>query len=237
MRAERRRIAGSRQRMAALLLTLGVAALLIGGFMSMQTPMAPVVFQKVMETGSGLTGAKNLVAAIYLDFRLFDTIFESLLLLVSVIGVSQFTSLNEKETAFTEGIQPTAAGADSKVMRGGLGWAYPIILIFGGYVVVTGMDGPGGGFQGGAVLAAIAMSLHFSEGKRICAPERLEKIEKGIYVLILTAATAFILVYAWLSIPQYRFYMLLMNILIGAKVFSGLFLIYLRFVDGPGVVK
>lgn len=37
------------------------------------------------------TGAKNALTAIYLDYRLFDTIFETLLLLVSVIGIIYFS--------------------------------------------------------------------------------------------------------------------------------------------------
>lgn len=37
------------------------------------------------------TGALNGVAAIYLNYRVFDTIFEALLLLVSIIGIIYFS--------------------------------------------------------------------------------------------------------------------------------------------------
>lgn len=37
------------------------------------------------------TGAFNAVTAIYLDYRAFDTLFETLLLLISVIGVIYFS--------------------------------------------------------------------------------------------------------------------------------------------------
>ena len=37
------------------------------------------------------TGALNAVTAIYLNYRLFDTFFETLLLLVSVIGIIYFS--------------------------------------------------------------------------------------------------------------------------------------------------
>lgn len=37
------------------------------------------------------TGAENAVTAIYLDYRMFDTLFETLLLLVSVIGIIYFS--------------------------------------------------------------------------------------------------------------------------------------------------
>lgn len=37
------------------------------------------------------TGAANAVASIYLNYRVFDTIFEALLLLVSIIGIIHFS--------------------------------------------------------------------------------------------------------------------------------------------------
>lgn len=37
------------------------------------------------------TGSLNAVTAIYLDYRAFDTLFETLLLLVSVIGIIYFS--------------------------------------------------------------------------------------------------------------------------------------------------
>ncbi len=38
------------------------------------------------------TGAGNAVTAIYLNYRLFDTFFETLLLLLSVIGIIYFST-------------------------------------------------------------------------------------------------------------------------------------------------
>jgi multicomponent Na+:H+ antiporter subunit B len=37
------------------------------------------------------TGSVNAVTGIYLDYRVFDTLFETLLLLVSVIGIIYFS--------------------------------------------------------------------------------------------------------------------------------------------------
>lgn len=37
------------------------------------------------------TGAHNLVTAIYLNYRIYDTLFEALTLLISVIGVIYFS--------------------------------------------------------------------------------------------------------------------------------------------------
>ncbi len=40
-----------------------------------------------IRNGYANTGAKNIVAAIYLDYRLLDSVFESSLLLVTIAGV------------------------------------------------------------------------------------------------------------------------------------------------------
>ena len=43
------------------------------------------------------TKAQNAVAAIYLNYRVYDTIFEGLTLLISVVGVIHFFHYVEKE--------------------------------------------------------------------------------------------------------------------------------------------
>ncbi|WP_158386083.1 hypothetical protein [Clostridium aceticum] len=43
------------------------------------------------------TRAKNAVAAIYLNYRVYDTLFEALTLLISVVGVIHFYHYEEDE--------------------------------------------------------------------------------------------------------------------------------------------
>ncbi len=70
-----------------------------------------IVFDKVNVAGNDAmkyylknfieqTGARNAVAAIYLNYRVFDTFFEALLLIVSVSGIIYF--LEEKGHDDTE---------------------------------------------------------------------------------------------------------------------------------------
>ncbi len=49
------------------------------------------LFHFYMDNFREQTGAGNAVTAIYLNYRLFDTFFETLLLLVSVIGIIYFS--------------------------------------------------------------------------------------------------------------------------------------------------
>ena len=45
----------------------------------------------------------------------------------------------------------------SEILEDILQFMYPLIILFGIYVIFTGVSQPGGGFQGGAVLVAIFM--------------------------------------------------------------------------------
>lgn len=52
---------------------------------------ADFLYQTFTENFYEKTGSLNAVTAIYLDYRLYDTIFETLTLLVSVIGIIYFS--------------------------------------------------------------------------------------------------------------------------------------------------
>lgn len=43
------------------------------------------------------TGAGNAVAAIYLNYRVYDTFFEALLLLVAIVGIMHFFKVGRHE--------------------------------------------------------------------------------------------------------------------------------------------
>ena len=58
----------------------------------------PPLFSAVMDNYDKDTLAKNAVAAIYLNYRIFDTIFEALMLLVSVMGVIHFSRHEEGDS-------------------------------------------------------------------------------------------------------------------------------------------
>lgn len=69
-----------------LLLFLGVASLLYG----QSAHEKGSLMEQCLSNAQKDTGARNAVAAIYLDYRVFDTILEALLLLISIIAVLHF---------------------------------------------------------------------------------------------------------------------------------------------------
>ncbi len=192
-----------------------------------------LLFDAIYARGFVETCAQNLVAAIYLDYRLFDTLLEALLLLVSVIGVKQFSQLSSHEKKHqNRNTKPTTHEDDtSAIMKGSLSPIYFLIAIFGIYIIVTGMDSAGGGFQGGAILVAIVICAHFVQGTALLNIKIATYIEKVAYVFILLLGMIFLAYTSDFTTLQQRAYLVVINILIAIKVFSGLSLIYMYFMS------
>lgn len=54
-------------------------------------PSSKDIFLYISKNYIEQTGSQNAVSGIYLDYRAFDTLFETLLLMVSVIGIIYFS--------------------------------------------------------------------------------------------------------------------------------------------------
>ncbi|WP_105619681.1 MnhB domain-containing protein [Vallitalea okinawensis] len=108
--------------------------------------------------------------------------------------------------------------------------AYPFILLFGFYIILNGHITPGGGFQGGAVLAAIFIIRYLITPEKNIDLKRLQIIEKVLYLCIMLLPILLIfnqmLAFDWMK----QFYLVSMNTLIGIKVCCGLTIIFYRFV-------
>ncbi len=111
-----------------------------------------------------------------------------------------------------------------------LQFIYPLIILFGIYVILTGTTQPGGGFQGGAILVAIFMCRYLVNPNEIGRLELLQKVDKLILIVILALASLLILVGFREIIPFFnRIYNTAVGILIGIKVASGLTVIFYTF--------
>jgi len=108
--------------------------------------------------------ATNVVASITFDYRGFDTMGEEFILFAAVVGVAILlrAQRDEEERSPTEEAEGRHAPAASNAVRAlGLALVGPIV-VFGIYVVAHGHLGPGGGFQGGVVLATGALLVYLS---------------------------------------------------------------------------
>ena len=112
-----------------------------------------------------------------------------------------------------------------------ISWFMPILIIFGFYLTISDPFTPGGGFQGGAALAAVLIGRYLIMPKEEMNPKILEKLEKYIFVVFVISVSLYILMGLNQSFPQlYVAYMIVMNGLLGMKVFCGLSIMFLYFI-------
>lgn len=112
-------------------------------------------------TGAGLTplvaaniaqtGVSNPVTAVLLNFRAYDTLLESIVLIAALIGV--WSLADDKSWGGFAGLRQYARPGGVLATFGRT--LPPIGLLIGVYLVWAGSSEPGGAFQGGTVLAAV----------------------------------------------------------------------------------
>ena len=90
----------------------------------------------------------NVVASVVFDYRGLDTMGEEFILFTAVMGVA----LLLREPREKEKPEPEDPVLGDAVRAGGIALA-GVTLVLGLYVVAHGYISPGGGFQGGVVLA------------------------------------------------------------------------------------
>jgi multicomponent Na+:H+ antiporter subunit B len=108
--------------------------------------------------GIGVTErhATDLVTALNFDIRGFDTLGEEFILFGSVLGIALILrQLREEQASASrrEADEHQFAGA-SEALRTLALVLVPTLIALGVYIVVHGQLTPGGGFQGGVILAA-----------------------------------------------------------------------------------
>jgi multicomponent Na+:H+ antiporter subunit B len=175
------------------------------------------------------TGAKNLVSSIYLGYRAFDTLGETIVLLVSVTGTLSLLSYGFKKEQEEEGKVSFALSLEKRkahalrtnlmeVVSGKLG---PIVLLFGFYVMLYGHISPGGGFQGGVIIASamifLALGNQGENQMKLNNPVVLTRVEAASFLILIVVSGSSLFV-GPLSGETMKSSIIFLNILIGLKV-------------------
>jgi multicomponent Na+:H+ antiporter subunit B len=108
--------------------------------------------------------ATNVVAAVTFDYRGVDTMGEEYILFAAVVGVAVLLRAQRgevEEPPDEDAADRRAPGTSNAVRVLGLALVGPVVL-FGLYMVAHGHLTPGGGFQGGVVLATGALLVYLS---------------------------------------------------------------------------
>jgi multicomponent Na+:H+ antiporter subunit B len=115
------------------------------------------------EKGAAEVGAANIVTAVVVTYRGFDTMGEVTILFLTASIIGFFLKLNmadEKKVIVHKGTSELLVTSSQILI--------PIIFLFGAYVFMNGHLTPGGGFQGGAIIASgIALSIMANPNREI----------------------------------------------------------------------
>ena len=131
----------------SLLFTGGLVFFLFTLMSALELGQAPMlVGQGIQQAARSEVGAANFVTSVVLAYRGIDTLGELSILFAAatsaglVLGHSDKRMRSEKEAGF--------------ILKTGGDLLFPLLLVVGLYIILHGHQTPGGGFQGGVILAA-----------------------------------------------------------------------------------
>ena len=142
---------GPMARLAAAILCVIIAAGLAAGVLTMADPgptLAPDAARHLPETGLG-----NPVTAVLMTWRAFDTMLEKVVLILAVIGV--WSLAPDRTWGGAAGPRCIARPEGALAFLAQL--LPPLGIVVAVHIVWVGANEPGGAFQGGAILAAMAL--------------------------------------------------------------------------------
>ena len=131
--------------MVGYLLFLGVSDLPTWG--DPHSPANTVVSSYYLKNAYHDSKVPNIVTAVLADYRGFDTMFETCVVFIAVLGI--FSLLKRKEKT-----NEVDNGNNGLIIRVATRFMVPFTQLFGFYVIAHGHHSPGGGFQGGVILGA-----------------------------------------------------------------------------------
>jgi multicomponent Na+:H+ antiporter subunit B len=91
----------------------------------------------------------NTITAVVVNFRGFDTLGEVTVLFLAATGLASILYRKEEEEEETQRLNI----GSSSLVKTGAKILFPLIIVLGIYVFIHGHLTPGGGFQGGAIIA------------------------------------------------------------------------------------
>ena len=135
------------RRFTALLFVLGLAVMITAIYQQMDFSTAGVnVGQGINVVAAQEAGAANFVTSVVLAYRGLDTLLElTILFTAALIGGMVLGKRSPDATRDPDAGFILCAGADLLL---------PLLLVVGMYIILHGHLTPGGGFQGGVILAA-----------------------------------------------------------------------------------
>ena len=177
----------------AYLLFLGISDMPFWG--DANSPVNSVVSKYYVENAYSDTKVPNLVTAVLADYRSFDTMFETCVVFIAVLGIFMLLK-KEDDDMHLDSEEPDQEN-NSLIIRVASRFMVPFIQLFGLYVVAHGHYSPGGGFQGGVILGASLILLAMAYDMKFV--QNLLSIKK----MIIYAALGVLIFAGWGVVPVF----------------------------------
>jgi len=139
-------------RLLAFLFTVGLTLCLVFAVISL--PSSPTGLADHISANISKSGVINPVTAVLLNFRGYDTLLEIGVLLLAVFGVWALPA--------SPHVQVFSSSGSGPILLALVRLFVPLMIVVAGYFLWAGSHGPGGAFQGGAVLGAAAVLIFLS---------------------------------------------------------------------------
>ena len=135
-------------RFTSILFAVGLTVLLFGLVSQLDFGHAPmVVGAAVNQLAVEQTGAANFVTSVVLGYRGIDTLGELAILFTAATAAGLVLG-------HQRGIRVNREPDGGDILKSGADLFMPLLLVVGLYIILHGHLSPGGGFQGGVILAA-----------------------------------------------------------------------------------
>ncbi len=110
---------------------------------------------ELLTINESTTQSANAVTSVVTYFRGFDTLGEVTILFLSIFGISLgLDNMNKKSNIFSY---------ENRLLKIGVEVLFPLIIIFGFYIIIHGHLSPGGGFQGGVIIASAFLLMFLAK--------------------------------------------------------------------------
>lgn len=161
------------KRILAILLLLGVGSIFMDLLLGYSPDLSLNTSAEFYATNTAAdTGAANIVTAIIVTFRGLDTLGEVTVLFLTAAIVALVLQSDTARPARAKQRWPVG-----ELLQTGTRLLVPLIVLFGAYVFINGHLTPGGGFQGGAVLASAVLLMLLADPARRFGHGLIARIE------------------------------------------------------------
>lgn len=149
------------KKILVLILLAGVGVIFFDLFMSYKTASELSLLGKYYaDNAAREVGAANLVSSIVVTYRGLDTLGEVSILFVAAAIISFVLKTKPEDEDKDRVIRPA-----SEILKSATQVFTPIIMMVGIYIFMNGHLTPGGGFQGGAVIASAVLLMLLASPK------------------------------------------------------------------------